>query len=135
MGFLDIDFSDVQEPSAVPGDQEYKLRIVGVKTDENGNLPTNKNGQEYLLPRFEIVGEPTAKEFTRYIGMPDSSMDAKQLNNAKWALKSFFEAFDLDPNNVTIDGMVGAEGWAILGLEETNEWGEQNFVKKFIAPK
>jgi len=129
MGFLDIDFNDVQEPTAVPGDEEYKLRIVDVRQADD------KNGAPYMLPRFEIQGEPAAKEFTRFLRLPHDGLDAKQLNSCKWQLKNFFEAFDLDPNMASIEDMIGAEGWAILGLEESEQWGEQNYIKKFIAPK
>jgi hypothetical protein len=129
MGFLDIDISDVKEPTAVPGGEEYKLRISDVRQADD------KNGAPYILPRFEISGEPTAKEFTKFLRLPHDGLDAKQLNNCKWQLKLFFDTFDIDPSNIDLEDMIGAEGWAILGLEESDEWGEQNFVKKFIAPK
>ena len=139
MGFLDdANLDDVQEPTAVPGDSEYKLMIVDVKTDPStaNGLPVNKNGDSYLLPRFEIVGEPAAKELTRYFGLPNAGMNDKQRNAAGWQLKQFLNAFDLDPNQLADpNDLVGAEGWAILGLEESDQWGEQNFVKKFIVPK
>ena len=128
MGFLDYDLNDDQEPTAVAGDQEYKLRITDVRQG------TDKNGNPYLLPRFEVVGEPTAKEFTKFLRLPNANLDAKQLNNCKWALKVFFDAFDLDANSIgSAEEMIGHEGWAILGLEESPEWGEQNFVKKFLV--
>lgn len=130
MGFLDIDLSDVQEPSAVPGDAEYKLRIVDVRQADD------KNGNPYILPRFEIPEEPSAKEFTKFLRLPHEGLDAKQLNSAKWQLKLFFDAFGVDPSSLNnVDDLVGEEGWAILGLEDSDQWGEQNFVKKFIVPK
>jgi len=141
MGFLD----DVQEPFAVPGDQEYKIRLVDVRT---GN---NKSGNPYLLPVFEIPDEPTAKEFTKYLGLPHEGMSPKQLNSRGWTMKSFCHAMDIDVgmfedyvetfiNNPEADPpdnsfMIGADGWAILGLEESDQWGEQNYVKKFVVPK
>jgi hypothetical protein len=33
------------------------------------------------------------------------------------------------------DDWPGLEGWAILGMEKTDQYGEQNFVKKFVAPR
>ena len=130
MGFLDFDLNDAQEPTAVPGDQEYKLRIVDVKEG------LDKNGAPYLLPRFEIPAEPAAKEFTKFLRLPHSGLDAKQMNSAKWALKVFFDAFDVDASMMSSPmDLVGHEGWAILGMEESDEWGTQNFVKKFLASK
>jgi hypothetical protein len=139
MGFLDsVDLNNAVENTAVPGGEEYKLRIVDIKTDlsNSDNLPRNKNGDAYLLPRFEIIGEPTAKEFNRYMVLPGAEADEKQKNNASFKIKLFLETFNLDPNSLEDPSdIIGAEGWAILGFEETDDWGEQNFVKKFIAPK
>jgi len=130
MGFLDYDINDAVEPTAMAGDQEYKIRITSC------DQSVDKNGAPYLLPRFEVVGEPTAKEFTKFLRMPHDGLNDKQMNNAKWALKLFADAFELDLSSIeSPDDLVGCEGWAILGLEETDQWGEQNFVKKFIVPK
>jgi len=109
MGFLDYDLNDAVEPTAVPGDQEYKLRITSCTQS------LDKNNKPYLLPRFEIVGEPTAKEFTKFLRLPHDALDDKQLNNTKWMLKLFFEAFEVDPSSVdSPDALIGHEGWAIL---------------------
>ena len=139
MGFLDsVNLDDVTEPTAVPGGEEYKVRIVDVKVDSSNptGLPHNKNGQPYLLPRFEIPEEPTAKEFTTYLGIPTDDMDPKAYNAAGFKLKNFLATFDLDASALSNpEDIKGAEGWAILGLEDSPEWGEQNYVKKFISPK
>ena len=125
MSFLsDLDLSDVVEPRVVEADQEYNLRISDVKKG------TNKNGGPYLMPRFEIVGEVGAKDVSHYIGLPDSSMDAKKLNNTKYRIKQFLEAFDIDPQTDT-ESWVGAEGWAVLGIQDNEQYGEQNFIKRF----
>lgn len=127
---LDIDVGDAQEPKVVPADEEYELRIIDAKTD------VNKDGNPYLLPRLEVVGEPLAKDFTKYIGLPHEEMDAKQLNRAKWALKNYLECFGLPTSGQLVVGdMVGSTGWGILGVEDNEQYGEQNFIKKFIARK
>ena len=125
MAILDLDFSDVVEPRTVEADKEYKLRITDVKEG------TNKNGEPYLMPRFEILDEVGAKDFTKYLGLPSASMDAKKMNNTKYGLKLFLEAFGLPAASEPSD-WVGAEGWAILGVEENDQYGAQNFVKKFV---
>jgi len=127
---LDIDVGDAQEPKVVPADEEYELRIIDAKTD------TNKDGNPYLLPRLEVVGEPLAKDFTKYIALPHEEMDAKQLNRTKWALKNYLECFGLPTEGKLVVGdMVGSTGWGILGVEDNEQYGEQNYVKKFIAKK
>ena len=125
MAFLDMNFDDVVEPTVAPADAEYKLRILDVKEG------TNKNSEPYLMPRFEICDVVGAKDFTKYLGLPAPSMDAKKLNNTKYALKTFMDAFGLEYASDPAD-WVGAEGWAILGVEENEQYGPQNYVKKFV---
>ena len=130
MGFLDFDINDAVEPTAVAGDQEYKIRIVDCRKDYD------KNDKPYLLPRFEIPGEPTAKDFTRFLRLPHAGQSPKEMNNTKWTLKNFGECFDVDLSQLNDPTeLIGAEGWAILGLEESDQWGQQNTVKKFLAGK
>ncbi len=127
MSFLtDINFDDVVEPRAVDADKEYKIRIVDVKEG------TDKNGNPYALPRLEILDELGAKDFTYFLGRPNpDTMDAKQINSAKHKIKTFLEAFDIDSSADPSD-WVGSESWAILGMKEDEQYGEQNFVKKFV---
>jgi hypothetical protein len=59
-------------------------------------------------------------------------MDAKRTNSAKYKLKTFMDAFGISYNSNPATDWAGSEGWAILGVEETDAWGEQNFVRKFV---
>lgn len=130
MSLLDLNLGDAVEPKAVDPDREYKIRISEVRSDED------KNGNPYLLPRFEIPDEPASKDFTKFLSVPRDGMTPKQLNTAKWRISEFLQAFGRDPSlPFSPEDLVGLEGWAILGREETEEYGEQNFVRKFIRPK
>jgi len=128
MGFLEgMNFDDVVEPTAVP-EGEYELRISEIAQD------TNKNGEPYILPKFDIVSEPTAKTVTKYMALPSASMDEKKLNKSKLNLKRFFEALGVDAGGgIDLDALVGETVWAMLGLEEDEQYGEQNYIKKFVA--
>lgn len=124
----DTNLDDAVEPTVLDGDQEYKIRVIDCKVD------TNKNDMPYMLPRFEAVDEPTAKEFTKYLALPHPSMDEKKLNSTKLALRRFFEAFGIDPTGpIDTESMVGLEGWAILGIENNEQYGDQNYIKRFVA--
>jgi hypothetical protein len=126
------DFDNTQEPYAVKAGEEYKLVIVDVKEGKD------KNGLDYLQPRLEVVGEPFAKDFTHFMHLPNKAeMSDKQLNRVRWNMKSFAECFGIDlgrPQDPKED-WVGMEGFAILGISKSEEYGEQNFVKKLITPK
>ncbi len=124
----DTNLDDAQEPVVVEGDQEYKLRIIDCKVD------TNKNGAPYILPRFEIVDEPLSKEFTKYLPLPHNEMTEKKLNTTKLNLKRFFDAVGIDPNGpINTEDLIGLEGWAILGVETDDQYGDQNYIKRFVA--
>lgn len=131
MGMMDLakDIDNAKEPMVVEADQEYKLRIVSCRVGEN------KNGDPYLLPRFEITSEPYAKEFTKYLAVPHSGMTEKQRNGTAYALQTFFRAFEFDHSRPfdPEEDLIGLEGWALLGVEESEEYGESNFVKKFLV--
>ena len=140
MSFLDIDTSDAVEPSCVPGDIEYKVRIIAYreKEDEEGKLNKiliNQNGEPYISPIFEIPSEPTSKDFNTYIPLPHDEMDPKTLAKAKWRLEEFKRCFNIPQGRVDLANTIGNEGYVILGLKEDPQYGEQNFIKKMIVPK
>lgn len=119
-----------QEPRVVEANSEVKLRILDVRT---GN---DKNGNPYIMPRFEVPSDPLAKDFTKYLPVPNADLkreDLKKFERSRWDMTEFMAAFEID---VTRPGdpedWSGKEGWAILGVSKSDEYGEQNFVKKFV---
>ena len=128
MAAIKVSTENVLEPYAMPADSECELRIIDVKEDKN------VNGLPYIMPRFEVNDEIAAKEFGYYIGIPHDSMTEKQANAAAYKYINFCVAFGIDPavENEPED-FIGLEGVAILGMEESSEYGEQNFIKRFVA--
>ncbi len=127
---LDIDFGGTIEPKAYPGGKEYKIRLLDCKKD------VDKNDDPYILPRFEIAGKPDAKDFTKYLPLPNSGMDAKKLNRTKFDLMILYDCFGIPTKGpANIDDYKGKEGWAILGYKEDEEYGPQNTIKQFLAKK
>jgi len=134
-GFLSIpaeDISDVPEPSVVRTEEECSLRITDVK------FAQNKNDEPYALMRFAFVEHADTKTFTKYFPVPHASMDVEKRNGALRNLKYFYEAFEIDysTGEVGLEELVGAEGWAFVGVDEQedSDYGPQNYVKRFIAP-
>jgi hypothetical protein len=122
------DVNDAVEPIVVAAGEEYKIRIIGCDSK------MNKNDEPYMLPRFEVSDEPLAKEFTKYLPLPFQGMDEKKTNNAKLGLKRLFDAFSFEPSgDFDTEDLVGLEGWAILGIEKNDQYGDGNFVKRFVA--
>jgi hypothetical protein len=120
---------DSQEPYAMPDGHEAKLRIVEVTKG------TDKNGEQYFQPRLEIVGEPYSKDFTHFLHVPSRKMSDKKINQVRNAMKTFCECFDIDISRPfdPSDDWPGHEGWAILGVRDSEQYGEQNFIRKLIA--
>jgi len=122
--------ADAPEPKAVPADEEYKIRILSATQD------MDKNQEPYFLPRFDIADQPLSKDFTKFIRIPHSGLDEKAMARARSQLRIFLECFGLPTSGqIDLEDMQGKTGWAILGVEETEQYGEQNYIKKFIAPK
>jgi len=122
--------ANAPEPKAAPAGEEYKLRIL------NADQGIDKNQHPYILPRFDIADQPLSKDFTKFIGLRHDEMDEKEKIRAASNLRIFLECFGLPTSGqLDMQDMVGKTGWAILGIEETEQYGEQNYVKKFIAPK
>ena len=129
---LDIgdDVAGAPEPKVVPAGEEYKIRILDCRQD------LNKNQEPYIMPRFDVTSEPYAKDFTTYIGLVNDNMDEKEKFRARSDLRLFLECFGLPTSGqLDIDDMKGKTGWAILGVKEDDQYGEQNTIRKFIAPK
>jgi hypothetical protein len=128
---IDVDTSDAVEPSVVE-DGEYKIRITGFNKDNGKIIRIDKNGGKYFLTVFDIPNEPASKSFSKFFSIPDESqMDKKKLNSSKWDLELFKRAFGL--SEINFSTMVGAEGWAMLGTQVDEQYGDKNYVKKFIT--
>lgn len=122
---------DSQEPYALKDGTEARLRIIEVRKD------TRDDESEYLTIRLEVPDEPYSKDVTKFLNIPSRKMDAKQLNQSRHDMKLFCQCFEVDmsrPFDPTED-WVGLEGWAILGVRKTEQYGEQNTIKKLIVPK
>ena len=130
MSFLGQDFDNVFEPKSMK-EGEYQFRVLDaqVKTSQ-------KTGGEYISAKLEIIGEPEAKDINHVMMLPTANDDLKQKNKRLTAIQYFLKACGLEPSNVdNIQEVVGCTGWALLTEEADPEYGSQNRVRRFIAPK
>ena len=122
--------ADDVEPIVMNADEEYQVRIISC------DVKMNKNDEPYMLPRFEVVDEPLAKEITKYLPLPFAEMDEKKKNNAKLGLARLFDAFGYEASeSFDSEDLIGLIGWVILGVEEDDQYGTSNYIKRFIAGK
>lgn len=132
MALIDLvneNIASTPDPVCVAADSECKLRIIEVTYKDS-----DKNGNSGLLVRFEITDEPLAKDFIRYFTLPSAAMDEKKRESSKRGLKHFGEAFGIDfQRPFEVEELVGLEGWAILGVEANEQFGDQNYIKRFVT--
>ena len=136
--FLDVDTSKAVEPKAVPGDKEYKIRIIDfIEREVEGELVQvwESKAGPCFMPIFEIPSVPTAKEFNNYYPLPHDGMTEKERAKAEWRIEEFKRAFKVPKGKVELKKLIGNEAWAILGLRNEPEYGEQNFIKKLLVGK
>lgn len=126
MDYSDAGLDDVHEETVVEAGEEYKLRIISFLFGED------KKGFSYMMPFFEVDGEPYCKEFGDFIRDPDKEkMTEKELNRSKARLGSFLNAFRIDPR-FDPDEEVGKEGWAILGIGKDQNGEDQNKINRYV---
>jgi hypothetical protein len=127
--YLDLNLDEAVDLVAVEPD-EYRLVIydarVGRKTPES---------QAYLLVRFDIPDVTNAKDVTHVMMLPDPQKeDAKQVNKRKLQIREMMDACGIDwTGQIDLNALKGAECWAILGVEESEEYGEQNRIRRFVT--
>ena len=128
------DISNSKDPIVLPKGSEVKVRIIQVRTGED------KNGKDYFMPVLEALGEGNemVKEFSDFHYVLDpSAMDAKSFERSKNKFKNFAKCFGVDFTRPfdPEDDLVGLEGWVIVGVSKSDEYGEQNTVSKYILPR
>ncbi len=138
MSLLDLtsvidEIEDAQEPTIADDGSEQKLRIVSVRGGNAGQYDC-----EYFSPVFEVVNAPLVKEFSSFFWVPTKDrLSEKAYARSLWEIKIFAKAFGIDfsrPFDYE-DDLPGLTGWAVLGTKKSEEYGEQNTIRKFISPK
>lgn len=131
MSFLDHNLDDVPELSAKE-DGEYELRITDAEIKLNENANSSWFGSDMLIVRFEHTEDPDAKDVTKVFRMPPADMNEKETKKLLREIKHFAQAFGVtDLKNV--DDLVGATGWAMLKVTESEQYGEQNDITRFVV--
>jgi len=132
--FLDLALDQVPELEPVPGNQEYQLKCTSAKIQESKGDKTA--GQNLILFRFKIMGEDTAPPVTYPVMLPYADLDKVDNDGRKRQLKRVLEAMDFPADRAfNVDELVGEECWAVLSAEEDPQYGPQNNIKSFVAPK
>lgn len=131
---LENEINNAQEPTILPRGTEAKLRIIAVRSGVS-----EKSGARWYQPVFDVPSEPMVQEFTDFMwDLADRNLiDPKQAARNLARFKTFAQAFGIDysrPFSWETD-LIGKEGWAIVGIRKTDEYGDQNTVAKYIVKR
>lgn len=130
---LENEIKDAPEPKLLPKGAEVKARIVSVRSGVS-----DKNDCTWYQPVFDVPDDPMVMEFNDFFWELDrEKLSPKQFSRQLHAFKQFAAAFDIDYSRPFDweDDLPGKEGWVIVGVRKSDEYGNSNNVKKYIAPK
>jgi hypothetical protein len=132
---LENEIDNTPEPIILPRGTEVKARVIAVRTGVS-----DKNGCTWYSPVFDVPAEPCVKEFSGFIwDLIDAkqNLEQKQIEDNFRGFKNFAHAFGLDYSKPFSweDDIVGLEGWVILGVKKSDEYGDQNTVSKYVAKR
>jgi hypothetical protein len=132
---LEQEINDAQEPIALPKGTEVKVRIIQVRIGTS-----EKSGADYFIPILEALGDgmERVKEISDFLWALDKeNLTSKEYDRALYQFKKFAKCFGIDLSRPfdPEENLVGLEGWIIVGLKKSDEYGEQNNVSKYILPR
>lgn len=135
-----VDYSDIQgdiqdapEPKVLDAGTEVKVRIIGARTGVS-----DKNDCSWFMPTYDVPDEPMVKEFNDFFWDLDrEKLTDKEYQRALYKFKIFAAALGIDYSRPLDweDDLPGHEGWLIVGIKKSEEYGEQNTVRKYVAPR
>ena len=99
-------------------------------------VDSNKNGNRYMMPFFDVVGQDRVQDINTYMELPHDGMAPKAKNDAKLEIAAFGTAFGIDfSRQLDIkQDVIGQTGWAILGTGTDKRTGKAiNTVKQFVS--
>ncbi len=133
---LEQEITNAEEPKTLPKGSEVKARIITVRSgvSDKGDY----NGCTWFSVVYDIPDEPMALEFSDFFWQLDKDLlPAKTYAREIFKMQQFAKAFGIDLSRPFSweDDLPGHEGWLILGSKTTEEYGTQNTVSKYVAPK
>lgn len=123
--FIDIDVGDAVELQAVE-EGNYNILCNDAERREGDNGP-------YIMLRCEIPDIMESKGITHVMMLPQQSDDPKQQNRRKLQIKRACEAFGVDyEGGFNLSDFNQQEAEAYLTVEESEEYGRQNNIRRFV---
>ena len=129
---LEKEIDEAPEPKVLPRGSEVLARIIVV----NEGI-SDKNGAQWYMPVFDVPSDPMVIEFNDFFwDLADrDKLDPKAAQRTVYKFQKFAQAMNLDysrPFSWT-DDLVGLEGWVIVGIQKSEEYGDKNSISKYVT--
>jgi len=129
---MEKEIAETPDPTVLKKGSEVKARIISVRSGIS-----DTNNAQWYSPVFDVPDEPLAKEFNDFFwDLADrDKLDVKVETRNRAKFKNFASAFGLDYSKPFDweEDLIGLEGWLIVGIRKTNDFGDQNTVQKYLA--
>lgn len=128
---LENEVKGAEEPKILKAGTEVKARIVSLRYGTS-----EKNNCEWYQVVFDVPDDPMVQEFNDFFWELDKEkLDPKQYQRGLYKFQQFIEAFSIDISRPfdKDDDWPGLEGWIILGVRKSEEYGDSNTVKKYVT--
>jgi hypothetical protein len=130
---LEKEISGAPEPKTLNVGAEVKARIVSVRTGIS-----DKNDCTWYSVVYDVPADPMVIEFSDFFWELDrSKLNAKQFQRSMYQFKQFAACFGVDYSRPFSweDDLPGKEGWVVLGVKKSDEYGDQNSVKRYVVKR
>ncbi len=129
--FLDLNVEGAVEPSLIEDDNEHLVEIVKVKYVEADEEEGTSARIDVLL---ECPEDEASRMFSHALWIPNKEDTKKQRNSAKWAIKSFKDAFGISSDSkMDFPSWIGLQTFVVLGVRSSEGYDDQNKVRKFLG--
>lgn len=124
---IEVNPEDAVELAALP-EGEYKVKCLKAEYMEGDSW----NAIKMLL---EPIDHPEAKLINHMLWLPQKDDDdARRKQTSTKRLEYACTAFGVGFPKFQDTDFTNQEAWALLSVEETEDYGEQNKVKRFVGP-
>lgn len=135
---LEKEIDEAPEPITLPNGSEVKARIISVRDGIS-----DKNDAHWYTVVFDVPASTLAKEYSDFfwdlldLEKLEGGRSGKQALSSMRKFKNFALSFGIDYSKPFswADDLPGLTGWQLLGVKKSEEYGDQNTVKKYLAKK
>jgi hypothetical protein len=130
---LNLNVDEAIDLIVMDDNTEAQLRIESAEIKHS-----QKDGSPYLNLRCSIPSEVTANDIYHIMMLPkdhEKTQNPKKFNMDLKRFKDLYSATGTPNGQVDIRELVGKEFYAILGVQEDDQYGKRNTIKRIVIPR